>query len=576
MGRLYIAEQKGIEGFVKIVALKRILPHLAGNRHFRDMFFTEARVAARLEHPNIVATYELGEVDGTYFISMEYLPGEDLAAILSRCQSGQPMPLGIAASLIQQMANALQYAHELRDASGRPLGLVHRDVNPLNIFVTYHGVGKLLDFGVVKRKSSDTKTAPGIFKGKYGYCAPEQLEGGHVDRCTDLFSLGIVLWECLTGRRLFTGSTDAHTMDAVRSRKIIPPSALRPEVPAELDEIAVRALRRDRHLRYQNGQEMSEDLDRFLIQGEHRPTAKSIGEWLEGLFGAQRASLKIGRGSAVERALARLPPLRARRDDPGSVSTPNIRPRTLPTYEPVPSQRQGQGHPSQPPRQEVQWTAADFGASMNDGGADAAVDVSMDGMGAGPSARTPFEKRLKFLAVGAALAAVAVVGVSLRGEGGGPAAEDMALAATTGTLDIRSEPPGAHIFVDGNPSGLTTPAVLTGVKVGPTVEVRLDRTGFEPAVQRTEVRAGVTRPLSFRLVEAAGTLRLEGVPSRASVFIDDSLVDWSRPLLVPVGPHKIRIETANDVILSKSIVVETGEQTIQVRPPNRGQGDQQQ
>ncbi len=213
---------------------------------------------------------------------------------------------------------------------------------------------------------------------------------------------------------------------------------------------------------------------------------------------------------------------------------------------------------------------------MNDGGADAAVDVSMDGMGAGPSARTPFEKRLKFLAVGAALAAVAVVGVSLRGEGGGPAAEDMALAATTGTLDIRSEPPGAHIFVDGNPSGLTTPAVLTGVKVGPTVEVRLDRTGFEPAVQRTEVRAGVTRPLSFRLVEAAGTLRLEGVPSRASVFIDDSLVDWSRPLLVPVGPHKIRIETANDVILSKSIVVETGEQTIQVRPPNRGQGDQQQ
>jgi serine/threonine-protein kinase len=196
MGRLYVAEQVGIEGFSKVVALKRILPHLADSQHFRAMFLNEARVAARLEHPNIVATFELGEVDGNYFISMEYLSGEDLAAVLTRCQSAGPMPLEIAVALAQQSANGLHYAHEMRDTGGKALELVHRDVSPLNIFVTYYGMVKLLDFGIVKGVTDPSRTVPGVFKGKYAYCSPEQLDGGVVTRQTDIFCLGIVLWEC--------------------------------------------------------------------------------------------------------------------------------------------------------------------------------------------------------------------------------------------------------------------------------------------------------------------------------------------------------------------------------------------
>src|SRR5688572_5725879 len=208
MGRLYVAERRGIQGFVKIVALKRILPHLADSAQLKEMFLNEARIAARLEHPNIVATYELGEVDGKYFISMEYLPGEDLSAIITRCGSGRPIPAEVAAALAQQAAQGLHYAHEARDGQGKTIGLVHRDVNPRNIFVTYHGVVKLLDFGVVRGPQSN-KSVPGVFKGKYGYCAPEQLEGGRVDRRTDVFCLGIALWECLTGARLFDANSDA-------------------------------------------------------------------------------------------------------------------------------------------------------------------------------------------------------------------------------------------------------------------------------------------------------------------------------------------------------------------------------
>ena len=219
MGRLYVAERRGVQGFVKIIALKQILPHLADSAQLREMFLNEARIAARLEHPNIVATYELGEVDGRYFISMEYLPGEDLSALIAHCQGGQPMPIEIAATLSQQAASGLHYAHDARDGQGRLIGLVHRDVSPRNIFVTYHGAVKLLDFGMV-RNPAGPKSVPGVFKGKYGYCAPEQLEGGRVDRRTDVFCLGIILWECLTGARLFENGTDAATIDAVRSRRI--------------------------------------------------------------------------------------------------------------------------------------------------------------------------------------------------------------------------------------------------------------------------------------------------------------------------------------------------------------------
>ncbi|HSY42131.1 MAG TPA: serine/threonine-protein kinase, partial [Polyangia bacterium] len=307
MGRLYIAERRGVRGFVKIVALKLILPHLADSAQLRDMFLNEARIAARLEHPNIVATYELGEVEGKYFISMEYLPGEDLSAVIGRCQGGQTIPIEIAAGLAQQVAKGLHYAHDVRDGQGHLVGLVHRDVNPRNIFVTYHGGVKLLDFGMV-RNPAGPKSVPGVFKGKYGYCAPEQLEEGRIDRRTDVFCLGIVLWECLTGARLFDVGTDVETIDAVRSRRIERPGVLRPEVPRPLEQIVLRALAREPAQRYQSAHEMSEELDRFLLSRDTRPTTTSVGQWIETLFGSERAALKksISQGDSAEGALQRL------------------------------------------------------------------------------------------------------------------------------------------------------------------------------------------------------------------------------------------------------------------------------
>jgi serine/threonine protein kinase len=512
MGRLYIAERRGVQGFVKIVALKRILPHLADSARLRDMFLNEARIAARLEHPNIVATYELGEVDGKYFISMEYLPGEDLSAVISRCQGAQSIPVDIAAALAQQAAQGLQYAHDARDGQGRLIGLVHRDVSPRNIFVTYHGVVKLLDFGMV-RNPSGPKSVPGVFKGKYGYCAPEQLEGGRIDSRTDVFCLGIVLWECLTGSRLFDGPNDVETIGAVRSRPVEAPSLLRPEVPRALDQIALRALARDPAQRYQSAHELSEDLDRYLLGRNNRPTNKSVGQWIESLFGAERAALKksISQGDNAEGALQRLNALESARAGSRGVERPSKQSATQSralwstSFEGSPS---NSGAPERMPTDEMASTRR---VSVTE---EPAPDDVMDSAPirvAAPSRVVAVPRRSgRGILIGAILAAAAVAGAVafvIRGEGRGGSASAAAPVQTTASLELHSQPEGASIFVDGRPTGLKTPATLTGLPIGASVKVRVDLEGYRPVSRETALASGQPQTISFPL---------EPIPARSN------------------------------------------------------------
>ena len=581
MGRLYVAEQVGIEGFSKVVALKRILPHLADSQHFRAMFLNEARVAARLEHPNIVATFELGEVDGNYFISMEYLSGEDLAATLTRCQVAGPMPIEIAAALAQQSANGLHYAHEMRDPSGKALELVHRDVSPLNIFVTYYGMVKLLDFGIVKGVTDPSRTVPGVFKGKYAYCAPEQLDGGLVTRQTDIFCLGIVLWECLTGRRLFLRDTDAQTIDAVRGHEIEPPSALRKGIPRELDQIVLQALSRQRVVRFGTAHAFSEALDRFLAKREERPTSKSIGLWLESVFGAQRATLKkaIAQGNDVEAALNLLPTLEGQRvstgESPGSV--PGGPSSAMPRM-PWSSKLTNSGAPE--PKVLPFGSTASPGSVIQSGFAAAHRSVAPPfgtpmNLTAPPAAlvnpRRPHPIRQGVVA--AVLAAIVVVAAALlltRARAKPEVQAPVAVTTTVASLTLNSDPPGAQIFIDGDPSGLTTPSTLTGLRAGRPLEIRLDKDGFRPAVEKIELKPGETRSRLFRLAADSGSVAIEGLPPQAMIYVDDKLAEGRGPLTLAIGEHRVRVETSAGVIWSQAVNVVAGQQTINVASQRRG------
>lgn len=256
MAIVYRAVVDGPEGFARQVVLKRILPRLSSNPKFVNMFLAEARLCALLHHPSIVQVHDLGEIGGDYFLAMEYVDGLDLATVMSRASHNRRvMPPGVACQLALQIADALGYAHGLEDAEHRPLEIVHRDVSPSNIMITTQGVAKLLDFGIAKvaAHAAAEHTRTGTLKGKVSYMSPEQAEGTAVDRRTDIFALGIVLWECLTGERLFGGTGDEmETLLRVREAKIWPPSSVRPDIEPDIDAVVMRMLAKTPEARFQS------------------------------------------------------------------------------------------------------------------------------------------------------------------------------------------------------------------------------------------------------------------------------------------------------------------------------------
>ena len=301
MAEVLLAVHEGPAGFVKVVVIKRILPQMSASPDFVHMFVDEARLTARLEHPNIIRTLELGEQDGQYFTVMEYLPGEDLRNILKRlAKAGRTLPIELVAWILVQVCNGLHFAHELTDSAGRSLELVHRDVTPANILLTYGGEAKLIDFGVAKTSANVAQTRVGTIKGKLAYMSPEQVSARTIDRRCDVFSTGVVLWELITGQRLFARQNEASTLNAILNDPIPPPSTQRLDVPAALDAIVMRALARDPNERFPTAEAMASALEDFLAT-QPAVDARILGRTLEGLFGTERAAAK--RAIAQSRSL---------------------------------------------------------------------------------------------------------------------------------------------------------------------------------------------------------------------------------------------------------------------------------
>jgi serine/threonine-protein kinase len=268
MAQIFLARR--VAGFHKRVVVKSLLPHFDDDPAFVEMLINEARIVAGLCHPNIVRVEDLAEVEGRPFIVMEYLDGRNLRQILQRASEvGQPLSPGVSCHIIAKVLAGLSHAHDHCDDHGRPLGLVHRDVSPANVMVTRAGNVKLIDFGIAKATNVPTDlTSFGQLKGKSAYMSPEQVHCEPLDRRSDLFATGAVLWEMLTRRRLFWRSTDIDTLTAVCDAEIAPPSAWAPELPEGLDAICAKALERDRERRYQTADQMRGDLEELLERNQ--------------------------------------------------------------------------------------------------------------------------------------------------------------------------------------------------------------------------------------------------------------------------------------------------------------------
>jgi serine/threonine protein kinase len=304
MAMVWAARLKGSRGFQKIVAIKTMLPKLSDDSQFEQMFLDEASLASQVRHPHVVEILDLGEQDGVLFLVMEWIDGMPLNQLMKAAKARGGMPLPIAVRIVMQACAGLHAAHELRDPKGQSVGLVHRDVSPQNILVTYDGVTKVVDFGVAKATAAGGgTTAAGQIKGKVGYMAPEQIEGEDIDRRADVFAIGIVLYALTTGKHPFRKESDAATMYNICSpQPVLPPRKFLPDYPESLERVILRALAKSPDLRYDSANSMLRDLDRALPPADRANTDEDVAQFVRKLLGDKLEERRATLSDALVRA----------------------------------------------------------------------------------------------------------------------------------------------------------------------------------------------------------------------------------------------------------------------------------
>jgi serine/threonine-protein kinase len=291
MAEVFRGEAVSVQGFKKQVAIKRVLPHLAQNKNFISMFLDEARLGARLSHANIVTVFDIGAADNTYFIVMEFIDGCNLKAVIEEHrQQGRRFPVKEAVFIAMEACKGLSFAHELEDDDGHNLGIVHRDISPPNILISKRGEVKVTDFGLAKATTQLEKTDPGVVKGKFSYLSPEAALGQPVDARTDVYALGIVLWEMLAGRRLYLGETDYQTVKMVQESKVPSLSRINPEVDAELERVIGKALERDVSARFQSARDFLDGLAHYLFSRQQKVTSFDVANLVKWVVDSKKVA----------------------------------------------------------------------------------------------------------------------------------------------------------------------------------------------------------------------------------------------------------------------------------------------
>ena len=466
MAEILLGRLSGPSGFERVVVIKRILPHLAREPAFVAMFLDEARTVARIHHPNVVQVHELGG-DGAgrdLYLVMEYLEGESAAGLLRRLRvAGEMLDPWLAAHVIAESCRGLHAAHELTDGEA-PLDVVHRDVSPQNIFITYAGGVKVLDFGIAKAADRTVRTEAGQVKGKFAYMSPEQCLGKPLDRRTDVFALGAVLHELLTGRRVFKRATEMLTFKAICEQPVPPPSSVLASVPAALDEVCLRALARDREDRYATAADMRRDLlaamrglgreddpEERLARLMHERFAERIEDKQEML----RRARALAQVTSVPSA-----------DTDRAVELPSVD--DLPTAVDVPARPAAR-------RAWLTWAAGGLAGSLALGAAIALL------------------RRPDPPAIAAPPAVTATASASLPPAVTAPAIAEPAAPSAEVTIHVETTPPGARASIAGRDLG-PTPLEARVARGSTPVDLVLRRSGFEP------LSTAVTPDVDQRLV----------------------------------------------------------------------------
>jgi serine/threonine-protein kinase len=439
MAELFLALQKSMAGFEKLIVIKRILPSMNQDQAFIEMLLHEARIAATLSHPNIVQIFDVGQCDGLYYIAMEHIHGEDIRSIVRQMKKKgvSEFPLEHALQIILGMCAGLAYAHDKRDLDGSPLNIVHRDISPQNVVCTFSGDVKIVDFGIAKSDNKGVgETKSGKLKGKVPYMSPEQARGEEIDARSDIFATGVMLFELTTGKRLFKGQSEFETLKLICERDYPLPSQVRPGYPVELEKIVMKALAKDRNERYQSARDMQADLENFVRNERIAVSTIALQQFMQTLFedmlAAQKEALLQGKQLAdIIASRESLSGVDASMTNTGSsvISTASA----TRTISGVDIQR------SSP----VAWIVA------------AALGVALVGGGIGGYVYYKKHKQT-----------VVVTGGNLP-------------PTPKGSIEIMSDPSGAAIWIDGDLTDKSTPATIDALPLNKPINVKLTMDGFE-------------------------------------------------------------------------------------------------
>lgn len=508
MAEIYKAKTYGAEGFEKLLAIKRILPHCSADKEFIRMLVDEAKLSVLLSHANIVQVYDLGKVGEDFFIAMEYISGVNLRDILYRCRDRKTLiPPELAVYIVSEVCKGLDYAHRKGDGNGQPLGIVHRDISPQNILISFEGEVKIVDFGIAKAAMNISHTMAGILKGKIAYMSPEQALGKIVDYRTDVFSAGIILYECLTGQKLFSGESQFEVLKKIRTTKVT--EAKLPEViPAPLRQTLITALSYFAKDRYQSAGDMQSDLTRHLYSSYVDFTPQRLAAFVRELF-----SEEVKRQHQQAQA-------RHQRQQITVSITPaeTIVPGASPAGTPA-APRDGTGtSPLTPPRGQPLTMQS-------------AIPVPPErSLDSNRIALRPSRFRFSTLAAVVGACILALVGTARWWR---PWLQQRTTPAGFGSLRVASQPAGAEILLDGKPMGQATPALIEQLQLHKLYTVALTKRGFIDVSQRIELSSATPVNLEMALRPVQGTLVITSEPAGASIRINGKATDQITPATIP-------------------------------------------
>jgi eukaryotic-like serine/threonine-protein kinase len=518
MAELFLAIQKSVAGFEKLLVIKRILPAMNQDKAFIDMLLSEARIAATLSHPNIVQIFDVGQADGQFFIAMEHVHGEDLRSIVRQMKKKgiYEFPLEHALQIVLGMCSGLSYAHEKRDLDGTELNIVHRDISPQNVVVTFTGDVKIVDFGIAKSDSRvGEATKSGKLKGKVPYMSPEQARGEVIDARSDIFATGVMLFELTTGKRLFKGSSEYETLKLICEKEYPRPSDVRDDYPEGLEPIVMKALAKDPNDRYQSAREMQADLEAFVRRTQLVVSSLVLNQFMQGLFEdrlrEQKEALLQGKQLAdiieMQHALTSAHPdasmaIGALDSSRMVGSSPGL------TGSGGPASESSSQRPATNSMPAAARTVTDVNAQPHrkSGGGIA-------------------------LALGGGLLALAVVGggigfvVATKKDGADPttAAKSAEPAATAkGTLAVDSTPAGASIWINGDLRAEKTPSTIANLPVGQPLDVKVTMDGFEQVKHEVTLAEGNPGKVTAELKKGSVVVEVKVLPegTPATITLD--------------------------------------------------------